>query len=373
MTTKRDYYEILGVNKNASKEEIKKSYKELAKKYHPDVSKDSNATEKFKEISEAYAVLSDDQKKSTYDQFGHSGFDQRYTQEDIFRGFDSDIFGDIFGDGNFNNIFDMFFGGDGRRQRERRGSDLTYKLEITLKEAYQGINKVISFHKIEECETCHGSGSKDNKFETCNVCNGRGVVMRTARTAFGTFSTSSPCHKCHGAGQMIKNPCQKCDGQGIIRAKKEIDVKIPAGVDIGSHLRLRGEGNSVKNGKPGDLYVIVDIEEHEFFKRQNSDIYVRVPITITQAVLGTKLDIPTLDGEVEMKIPAGTQTDTKFRLKNKGMKNIEYGGYGDQFVEIYITTPTKLNKKQQELFKELSKEEENSQKTLFQKIKDSLK
>ena len=376
MANKRDYYEILGTNKNASPEEIKKAYKDLAKKYHPDVSKDPNATEKFKEISEAYAVLSDTQKKAAYDRFGHDGFDQRYTQEDIFRGFDSDIFRDIFGSrvSDFDNIFDMFFGNrQGHRERERRGSDLRYDLEITLKEAASGTKKTFSIMKKAECETCNGSGSKDGKTETCAVCDGHGVIMKTARIAFGTFSTTSTCNKCHGSGKIIKHPCSSCNGRGIENLKKDIEISIPSGVDTGFHLRLKDEGEAIKDGKSGDLYVVIGVEENEFFKRQENDIYVEIPITFSQAALGAKIDVTTLDGNVEMKIPQGAQSGTLFRLKDKGIKYINHNEHGDQYVQVKIITPTKTSKKQQEIFRQLEKEEEDSQKSFFQKLKNSLR
>lgn len=376
MAAKRDYYEILGISKNASFEEIKKAYKDLAKKYHPDVSKDLNATERFKEISEAYAVLSDSQKKTAYDRFGHDGFDQRYTQEDIFRGFDSDIFRDIFGSrfSDADNIFEMFFGSrQGHRERERRGSDLRYDLEITLKEAAFGTKKTFSITKKSQCETCSGSGSKDGKTETCNICDGHGVVMKTARIAFGTFSTTSTCNKCHGSGRIIKHTCSSCNGRGIENLKKDIEVNIPPGVDTGFHLRLKNEGEAIKDGGPGDLYVVIGVEENEFFKRQENDLYVGIPITFSQAAIGAKIEVPTLDGNVEMKIPPGTQSGTLFRLKGKGIKYVNHNEHGDQYVQVKIITPTKTSKKQQELFKQLEKEEENSQKSFFQRIKDSLR
>ncbi|MBI2670614.1 molecular chaperone DnaJ [Candidatus Woesearchaeota archaeon] len=379
MTTKRDYYEILGVGKNASKEEIKKAYKELAKKYHPDVSKEANAAEKFKEISEAYAVLSDDQKKSTYDQFGHSGFDQRYSQEDIFRGFDFDIFNEIFGRGSgrgfheFDNIFDMFFDSSRGRPRERRGNDLRYDLEISLKEAAFGTKKTINITKLDKCDNCNATGSKDGKLDRCSNCNGHGMVSRIARTPFGTLTTSTTCNRCHGTGQITKNVCNICNGEGLKKVRKELEVEIPQGVDTGSTLRLKAEGNSVKGGRSGDLYIVVHIQENEFFKRKENDIYIKVPITFTQAALGTRIEIPTLDGSVEMKIPPGTQSGTLFRLKGKGIKDIEHNGYGDQYVEVNIVTPSKLSKKQIELFKELEKTELDTQKSFFQRLRDSLK
>lgn len=375
MTTKRDYYEILGVSKKASKEDIKKAYKELAKKYHPDVSKEKDSTEKFKEISEAYAVLSDDSKRNTYDQFGHTGFDQRYTQEDIFKGFDFGIFDEIFGSrgfgrgfGDFSDVFESFFWSP--RQRERRGSDLRYDLDVSLKEAAFGTTKTVNINKLEECETCNGTGSKDGKLDRCETCNGHGVITKTSRIAFGTFTTTTTCNKCHGTGKVIRNVCNSCNGTGIKKLKKELEIKIPAGIDNGSSLRLKGQGNSIKGGKSGDLYIVINVEENEFFKRQENNIYVKIPITISQAALGTKIDVPTLDGDVEMKIPPGTQSGTLFRLKGKGIKN-DYNGIGDQFVEVNIIMPSKLNKKQVELFRELEKEEK-SQKGFFSRLKDSL-
>ncbi len=374
MTSKRDYYEILGISKNSSKDEIKRAYKEMAKKYHPDVSKEPDASEKFKEISEAYAVLSDDNKKAAYNQFGHSGFDQRYSEEDIFRGFDSDVFNDIFGrSSGFESIFDMFFSGGSRGHSERRGQDLRYDLEINLKEAAFGTSKTITINKLEECNTCYGTGSQDGKLNRCDNCNGHGIISKTSRIAFGSFTTTTTCNKCRGAGKIIKNACISCNGSGLKKIKKEIEIEIPSGVDTGSHLRLKNEGNSIKDGSSGDLYIVIHVEDNEFFKRHGNNVHVKIPITFSQAALGTKLDVPTLDGNVEMKIPPGTQQGTIFRLRGKGIKNMEYDGRGDQLVEVNLTTPTRLSKRQQELFKDLEKEEEEPQKSFFSRLKESLK
>ncbi len=371
MATKRDYYEILGVSKNASKEEIKKAYKELAKKYHPDVSKEHNAAEKFKEISEAYAVLSDEKKKSAYDQFGHDGFDQRYTQEDIFRGFDFDVFKD-FGFGTFDDIFDIFFGG-GKRERFERGADLRYNLEITFEEAAFGTKKEIKFPANLECENCDGTGSEDSELTKCPKCNGTGQLRVSKRTPFGSFTSITTCNNCHGSGKVIENPCKICKGSGLIRKTKSIEIDIPAGVETGSRLRLQGEGEISRNGHSGDLYVVLYVKPHKIFERKEDNIYVTIPITFAQATLGTKIEIPTLDDEVEMKIPAGTQSGTIFRLKNKGIKHLNSYGRGDQFVEIIVKVPENLTKKQKELIQELGKEFKeniNPSKTFFGKIKD---
>ncbi|MBI2110768.1 molecular chaperone DnaJ, partial [Candidatus Woesearchaeota archaeon] len=312
--TKRDYYEILGISKAASLDEIKKAYKNLAKKYHPDISKDKNTEEKFKEISEAYAVLSDNTKRSQYDQFGHAGFYQRYTQEDIFRGFDFNIFDEIFGrHSGFDDVFDMFFGRS--RQRQRRGSDLRYDLEISLKEAAFGTEKAITLEKELQCNSCKGTGAKDGILEECSKCDGSGQFTQTKRTPFGIFTTSAPCNKCQGSGQVIQDPCSECRGKGLLKKNKKIEVKIPAGVDTGTQLRLKGEGEAVRNGITGDLYVYLFVKKDDTFERRGNDLYTIIPITFSQAALGGSVKVPTLEKEVEMKIPSGTQSETLFRLK----------------------------------------------------------
>src|SRR3989344_3829562 len=293
--TKRDYYDILGISKNASKEEIKKAYKKLAMKYHPDVSKEKDSSEKFKELSEAYAVLSDDQKRSTYNQFGHDGFDQRYTQEDIFRGFDfSSVFDEIFGESfSGDSIFDMFFGSD-RRARRRKGNDLRYDLTIDFEDAAFGTKKEITINKDAICDSCNGTGAEHGNMVNCDACNGRGVVTRTQRTPFGMFSTSTTCRNCHGQGQIAKNDCKTCRGRGIVKESKKIKVTIPAGINNGQFLRLRGEGEAVKDGINGDLFVVVNVKPHKFFTRDENDLHLEVPISYSQAVLGTSIEVPTL-------------------------------------------------------------------------------
>lgn len=353
--TKRDYYDILGVSKSASSEEVKKAYKKLAKKYHPDVNKEDGSTEKFKEISEAYAVLSDGSKKQAYDQFGHAGFDQRYSQEDIFRGFDFGDVGDIFGDSGAGNIFEMLFGGGRRRTREKRGEDLSYELEITLKEASTEIKKEITFYKLNKCNECKGSGSEDGELENCHQCEGKGQITHNRRTPFGVFSQTTLCHSCRGEGKHIKHPCKQCNGSGLIEKKHKVKVTIPAGVDTGSKLRLNGEGNDVKEGRSGDLYLFIHVIKDKLFERRGDDIYFRVPISFSQAALGDTIKVPTLTGDVDMKVKSGTQSSTIYRLKGKGIPHLEVSGKGDQYVEVVVKTPSKLNKKQKELFEKLAK------------------
>ena len=374
--TKRDYYEILGLAKTASQDEIKSAYKKLAKRYHPDVSKEDGASEKFKEISEAYAVLSDNNKKTQYDQFGHAGFDQRYSQEDIFRGFDFDIFDEIFGRASgADNIFDMFFGGS-RQQRQRRGSDLQYSIKISLKEAAFGVTKDINLNKKVKCKECDGTGAKDKELEICPTCKGSGYSTSTRRTPFGYFSTTGVCSKCNGKGRYVKNECKHCNGSGLINETKKLSVKIPAGVDTGSILRIKGEGESIKNGITGDLFLVIQLEKDEDFERREDDIYYKILITFSQAALGTSIKVPTLDNEVTMKIPSGTQSGTIFRLKGKGIKHLDYNSNGDQYVEVFVKTPAKISKKEKQLFEELSKVEvkpDKSDRTIFSKVIDAFK
>ena len=372
---KRDYYDILGISKTSSKEDIKSSYKKLAKKYHPDVSKDKDSAEKFKEISEAYAVLSDDTKKSQYDKFGHAGFDQRYSQEDIFRGFDFDIFNDIFnGDSGGDSIFDMFFGTSRGRRHTSRGSDLRYDIELTLKEAARGTKESISFFSESKCESCNGTGSFDGKTEKCNKCNGKGNITHTTRTPFGYFQQTTICSNCNGSGEQIKNHCKKCDGSGINKKERHLSVTIPAGVDTGHQLRLKGEGSHIKNGEAGDLYIVIHVKEDPIFERRDNDLYLKVPVSFSQAALGDKIEVPTLDGNISMNLPSSTQTGTLFRLKEKGIKHLNSNSIGDQYVEIIVRTPTKISKEMKEYFQKLSKitkeDLKYDSKSFFSKIKD---
>lgn len=359
MNNKRDYYEVLNVPRNAPKDEIKRAYRKLALKYHPDRNKSPDAEEKFKEISEAYAVLSDDEKRMQYDQLGHEGISGRYTWDDIFRGADFDrIFKDL-GFGGFNTIFDMFFGG-GARQRygPRKGADLRYDLEITLEEAAFGLNKDIEVPGFDVCDTCHGSGVKPGTGpKRCPKCNGTGEIRRTRSFGFTHFTEIETCSECHGKGVLIENLCKDCKGTGTVQRPRRIKLKIPPGIDNGYSLRLSGEGRPGTQGGPkGDLYVVVHVKPHKIFERNRSDLLCEAHIGFPQAALGTKIYVPTLDGKVRLKIPAGTQTGTLFRLKGKGVPRLHGWGRGDQFVKVIVRTPTKLTRRQRRLLAELAKE-----------------
>lgn len=350
---KRDYYEILGVPKNAGKDQIKKAYRDLAKKYHPDVNKEKDAAERFKEVSEAYAVLSDDQKRATYDQFGHAGFDQRYSREDIFRDFDFDVFRDLGVDfGGFDSIFDVFFG---RQREQHRGYDIRYDLKITLEEATEGIEKNIQVRRHEACRTCKGSGSKDGKIKECDECNGSGQVRRSSRALFGVFTQISSCGNCNGTGRIIQNPCRDCMGAGTEVNTADIKIKIPAGVDNGTQLRLSGQGERA-NGGTGDLYVSIHVLPHQIFERENEHLYCTRSISFSVACLGGEIEIPLLRGKTKLKIPAGTQPQTTFRLKGLGIKRLHGHGSGDLFVTVNIKIPEKLSKRQRDLLQEFEKE-----------------
>jgi len=362
-----DYYDILGVSKNASSEEIKKSYKQLAKKYHPDVNKENNAEHKFKEISEAYAVLSDEKKRQQYDQFGSAeAFHQQYSQEDIFRNFD---FGDMFGD----SIFDMFFGAGGRgRKRTQRGQDLQYDLMLTFEEAVFGVEKDIHFDKHLVCEACDGSGAEDGKMEACSHCHGSGQVRRQQRTILGNLVQVITCSHCHGEGHLAKKSCSHCHGEGRVSGERKVTVKIPAGVHSGSQLRVSREGEAGPAGSvPGDLYVVLHVKESNIFRREDYDLYLDLPLSFSQAALGDTIKIPSLEGDVSLKIPPGTQSETKFRLRDKGVPYLQRHGRGDLFAIAKVCTPNKLNKEQKKLFEQLQKHDEK--KSLLERIKEFAK
>ncbi len=360
MTDKRDYYEVLGVSKDTPKPEIKKAYRKLAMQYHPDRNKDANAEEKFKEISEAYAVLSDDEKRSQYDQYGHAGINGKYNWEDIYRNTDfSSVFRDI-GFGGFGSIFDMFFGGGGggRRGGPQKGQDLRHPVVVTLEEAASGVEKEIEFDGYDSCNVCSGSGIKpEAKTSRCPECQGTGQV-RSARNLGGMYFTQvHPCRSCNGRGVPLDSLCQSCRGSGAKPARHKIKVKIPAGFENGYSLRIGGEGKpGLKGGPRGDLYVIVHVKPHKLFERRGDDILYETKISFPQAALGTKIMVPTLNGEAKLKIPSGTQSGTVFRLKGKGVPHLRGWGSGDQFVNIVIHTPQKISKKQKKLLKELEKE-----------------
>ncbi len=362
MATKRDYYEILGVNKNSSSDDIKSAYRKLAMQYHPDRNKAPDAEEKFKEISEAYAVLSDQNKRQQYDQFGHSGIDMRYSQEDIFRGAAPDIedilrgFG-FGGGGRGGGIFDTFFsGGGGRREGPRRGSDMLYELAIEFEEAASGKKVDLEFPRTETCDVCSGSGAKPGTSpKTCPACRGTGQVSRTQNTPFGRFMTTSACGTCRGAGNVIDAPCTTCHGSGTVQKNRKLEVKIPPGVDSGSRLRVSSEGEAgQKGGPPGDLYVELYVKPHKIFTRHENDVVMEATISFTQAALGDEILVPTLDGKASMKIPSGTQNGQVFRLRGKGFPSLHMSGKGDELVKIKVEVPTKLTERQKQLLKEFA-------------------
>ena len=360
MANKRDYYEVLGVKRNAAKEEIKDAYRKLALKYHPDRNKAPDAEEKFKEISEAYAVLSDDRKRQQYDTLGHAGFDQRYSTEDIFRGADfNSIFRDLgFG---FADILRQFFGGGfggGFGQRVNRGQDLVYELEITLEEAAKGTEKEIEIPRTEKCEVCNGSGaSPGTSPKTCPQCKGAGKVQNMRKSSFAMYVQVTPCSKCRGKGKLIDSPCQNCRGTGVVRKRRKISVKIPVGIDEGYQLRLRGEGEMAPNGgATGDLYVLVRIRPNELFVRDGDDLLHVLIIGYPQAALGANISVPTLDGPTTVKIRPGTQPGALIRLKGKGMPRFRGYGKGDLLVRVGISVPERLTSRQRELLEELAKD-----------------
>ena len=350
---KRDYYEVLGVAKDASSDEIKRAFRKLAKKYHPDVSKEPDAAEKFKEAQEAYAVLSDETKRSQYDQYGHAAFDQMNGGA----GFDfSDFdFSDIF-DGLFGSSFGGF-GGFGRRQSNngaRDGADKLMRINLSFEDAVFGTKKKINIDVNSECRSCHGKGGRGEK--TCSTCHGKGVVTQQQRTILGAFMTQTTCPDCNGKGRVFDKTCADCHGKGFVRENKNIDVKIPAGVDNGSRLRLAGKGDAgINGGADGDLYLEFAVKEHPIFIRDDYDIYLEVPITITDAVLGCKKEIPTLYGDVKLNIPAGSQSGDKLRIKDRGVTHINSSTKGDMYIILKVVIPTKLDRNQKKHFEELAK------------------
>jgi molecular chaperone DnaJ len=357
MAEKRDYYEILGVQRNASKDEIKDTYRKLAMQFHPDRNKETGAEEKFKEISEAYAVLSDDQKRQQYDTLGHSGFDQRYRQEDIFRGADFDS---VFRDMGFGDIFRTFFGGGGFGGAERSnvGQDLAYDLEITLEESAKGAEKEIEIPRTERCDVCGGSGAAPGtSAKVCPRCGGSGQVQVQHRSSFAMYVQVVACPTCRGKGRLIETPCNNCRGSGLVRKRRKISVHIPAGIDEGNQLRLRGEGEMAPNGgEAGDLYVVVHVKPNQQFMREGDDLWHVSIITYPQAALGAEISVPTLEGQTTVRIHPGTQIGEVITLRGKGMPRFRSYGRGDLMVRIGISVPEKLTDQQRGLLEQLAKE-----------------
>ena len=358
MAEKRDYYEVLGIQKGASEDEIKKAYKKLARKYHPDMNPgDKEAEEKFKEVNEANEVLSDPEKKARYDQFGFAGVDPNYGA-----GAGGGAYGGGFDFGDLGDIFGSFFGGGfggGQRRNPnapQRGESIRASVSVSFTEAAFGCEKSVTLERSEQCPTCKGSACAPGTTpEICPDCHGTGTVQTRRQTPMGVFASNGPCRKCGGTGRIIHQPCPVCRGTGAVRKRKTIKVTIPAGIDHGQTISLRGQGNAGKNGGPaGDLLITVMVQPHELFRRDGVDVFCEAPITFTQAVLGAELEIPTIDGKVKYSIPEGTQTGTVFRLKGKGIPVLNGRGRGDQYVTVTIETPRNLNKEQKEALRKFS-------------------
>ena len=377
MADKRDYYEVLGVSKNASDDEIKKAHRKLAKKYHPDLNKDNpEAAEKFKELNEADEVLSDKDKKAKYDQFGFAGVDPNYGGgAGGFGGFGGFDMGDL------SDIFGSFFGGGSTRSRRnapQRGETLQQRVMLSFEEAAFGCEKEITIGRVETCEECGGSGAAPGtSAETCSSCRGTGTVTQTQRTPLGMFQTQGPCPNCRGTGKIIKTPCKKCGGKGKVRNSRTLKVKIPAGIDDGQSIQLRGQGGAGTNGGPaGDVIVTIGIRPHPLFTREGSDVICEIPISFTQAALGASLQVPTIDGKIEYQVPEGTQTGTVFRMRGKGIQNVNGRGRGDQFVRVNIEVPKNLSQKQKDLLREFeasSNANHTARQGFWEKMKNAFK
>jgi len=375
---KRDYYEVLGVDRNASQDEIKKAFRKLARKYHPDMNKeDPSAEEKFKEINEAYEVLSAPEKRRRYDQFGHAAEGPAGGPGGA-GGWDFGDFGT-----SFDSIFDMFFGGGfggarAPRTGPERGADLRYDLEISLEEAASGLDRDIEVVRLDTCSSCGGTGAKPGTSPvTCPVCGGRGQTTQVRTTAFGRFTSITTCPRCGGEGRVIESPCQTCQGRGRVRKRKKIRVRIPAGVDSGMRVRVAGEGEAgTRGGPPGDLFVFITVRPHEIFERRGNDIFCEVPISVWQAALGDEIEVPALGGRASVQVPEGTQTGTAFRLRGKGIPDVHGGPRGDQYVRVKVVTPTRLTDREKELIRELARlrgahKTDDEPRTFFQKVRDA--
>jgi len=367
MAEKRDYYEVLGVPKNATLDQIKQAYRALARKYHPDVTKEDkgHAEERFKEISEAYEVLVDEEKRKLYDQYGHAGLTGQFSNggfqwSDFTHATDlRDIFGDMGSFGFGGSIFDTLFGFGGRGQQgPHQGQSLRYDIEITLEEAAKGGGREVTIPRSVTCEACHGTGAKDGKVQTCATCGGKGQVQHVQQRGYSRFVTVAQCPKCHGAGRTYEQRCPKCDGRGVQVKSSKISIDIPPGIDSGMRLRFAGAGDASPDGGPsGDLFVVVHVREHEVFKRDGADLWLEMPIEYWEAALGAEVEVPTLSGKAMLTIPSATQDGSVFRMKGKGLPQIESRGMGDQFVRIKIKVPRKLTSEQKALLKKLSEQE----------------
>ncbi|MBE6610787.1 MAG: molecular chaperone DnaJ [Ruminococcaceae bacterium] len=372
MADKRDYYEVLGVDKNADDNAIKKGYRQMAKKYHPDMNPgDKDAEAKFKEVNEAYAVLSDPEKKQIYDQYGHDGLDPTSGAGQGFGGFGG------FGGVDLGDIFGSFFGGGSsseRRNAPRRGDDITYRMTITFEEAAFGCTKELKYNRIEACKECNGTGAdKGSGIETCSRCKGTGTVTVTQRTMFGMMQSQKTCDSCRGRGKIIKNPCQNCRGSGNVKLTKKLDVSIPAGVDDGGRICLRGQGNAgVNGGSYGDLYIIVSLRPHEIFERSGNDIYCEVPVSYSELVLGGEIEVPTLEGTVKYNIPEGTQTGTRFCIKNKGIVYYNTKNHGDLYFTVVMETPKNLSSEAKDALRKFAELCENSSYVKKQKFYEKI-
>jgi molecular chaperone DnaJ len=379
--SKRDFYEVLGVPKTATEDELKKAYRKLARKYHPDLNPDNKeeAERKIKEVNEAYEVLSDSQKRTQYDQFGHDAFQGGQGGAGGFN-----PFGGAGAGGGFSDIFDMFFGqsgfggGGGQRNGPEKGADLRFDMEISFEQAAFGVETEVQIPRTEECTTCQGSGAAAGTHpETCPQCKGSGQTQVIQNTPFGRMVNVRACERCHGEGKIIHTPCRECKGQGRVRRNRKITVKIPAGVDTGSRLRVAHEGEAgLRGGPQGDLYVYIFVKQHKLFTREGNDVLCEVPVSFVQAALGDEIDVPTLDGKVKMRVPEGTQSGTVLRLKDKGIPYLRGNGRGDQNVRIKVVTPHKLSDKQKQLLQDFARASgENinpEEKGFFKKMKDVL-
>ncbi len=361
----KDYYGILGISKDANHEEIRKAYKKLAKQYHPDINKEKDAEQKFKDVQHAYSILGDEAKRKNYNQFGEQG--EKFGGQG-FSGFEgqnfdfSDMF-DSFGFGKGFSDFSEMFGGFGSQNRgPRRGEDVMVQLNLSFGDAAFGAKKEIEVNRIDECDNCQGSGARPGtKVTTCDACQGSGVQQQMRKTFLGTIATQSTCRKCRGSGEMVEDPCPVCEGNGRVHKRKKIKVEVPAGINTGNHLRVRGQGHAGEKGaNTGDLIAVIVVEAHEIFKRDNFDIFMEMPISFSEATLGSEVEVPTLKGRAKLKIPKSTQSGTLFKMNGKGIKKLSKTEFGDQYVRVKIKTPEKISKKMKELLEKLAEEEETA-------------